>query len=317
MSLDVRIGVDVGGSKSHAVAVTARGQVVAEVRRPSGFGADQVMANLIATIADLTAQVEQANSRVSAIGVGMPGLVDQRSQRVSNAVNLGIDELDLQAVLVAQFKTAVQVDNDVNVAALGTYLLHAPSAASLAYLNVGTGIAAGIILNGSIWRGLTGSAGEIGHTPVYEDGLLCVCGQRGCLETVASGAGLARTWPTDHPTPVIHLLTALTNGNATAEIVWESFIDGVARAMQLLCSTYDPEKIVIGGGLRKVGQPFYEALLNKLAKNAADSAFLKTLDAGSRLVTGGAYDLAAPLGAALMTTSTAATSSGSSAPSHL
>ena len=300
VAADVRIGVDVGGTKSHAVAVDDSGRVVAELRRPTGFGVEEVLQGLTRAVADLTGEVEQRGHRVRGIGVGIPGLVDRRTQRVSHAVNLGVDELDLQPVLAARFGVPVLVDNDVNAAALGAARLYAPAADSLAYLNVGTGIAAGVVVGGRVWRGLTGSAGEIGHIPVHEGGLLCGCGQRGCLETVASGSGLARSWPTDHPAPVVHLLAARAGGDPRAAAVWTRFVDGVARAVQLLCATFDPEKVVVGGGISEVGEPFSGALLGRLAENEVGSPFLATLGARNRLLTGAAADLVAPLGAALL-----------------
>ena len=81
------------------------------------------------------------------------------------------------------------------------HLLGRPDTHSMAYLNLGTGLAAGLVLNGALWRGSRGTAGEIGHIPVDPNGALCSCGQRGCLEMVASGSAVARQWPTDHPDP--------------------------------------------------------------------------------------------------------------------
>ncbi len=117
-------------------------------------------------------------------------------------MNLGVDGewVPLRAELEARLGLPVAVENDVNVATLGAVALS--GIRDLVYLSIGTGLAAGLVLDGTLRRGATGAAGEIGHVPIDPLGALCQCGQRGCLETVASGRALAEAWPSgDEPRP--------------------------------------------------------------------------------------------------------------------
>src|ERR671910_811353 len=119
--------------------------------------------------------------------VDVPGLVDARSGTVKHAVNLGVDGewLPVGQLLADLVGVPVLVENDVNAATLGAVALS--GADDVVYLSIGTGLAAGLVLEGRLRRGEHGAAGEIGHVPVDPQGVVCQCGQRGCLETIASG----------------------------------------------------------------------------------------------------------------------------------
>jgi glucokinase len=237
---------------------------------------------------------------VASIGIGVPGLVDRSTGRVRNAVNLGVVDLELGAQLFPRLRVPVTIENDVNVAAVGASLLRTSPVGSLAYLNVGTGIAAGVVLGGRVWPGARGFAGEVGHVPLDEHGRLCPCGQRGCIETVASGAGIARAWPTSHPVPAVDLLAAVSAGDPRAARVWSAFAATLARAVQLLAAAYDPEAIVLGGGVSRIGAPLLDAVRDALREQATRSAFLTALDCAGRVGLLEDSEHAAPLGAAVV-----------------
>jgi len=296
----VRLGIDVGGTKIHAVAIDEHRRVRAEYQEPSGHGEDHLVESLAHTVGVLVRQLGVGMADVGSIGIGVPGLVDRATGRVRNAVNLGVEDVELGALLGARLRVPVTVENDVNVAAVGASLLRTPAVGSLAYLNVGTGIAAGLVLRGRVWPGARGFAGEIGHVPLDEGGLLCPCGQRGCIETIASGAGIARAWPTAHPVPVLDLLAAVAAGDGRAAEVWGTFTTTMARAVQLLAVAYDPEAIVLGGGLSRVGAPLLDAVREELRARASQSAFLASLGCADRLGLLEDAEHVAPLGAAVV-----------------
>lgn len=296
----VRIGIDVGGTKIHAVAIDEQRTVLAEYQEPSGHGEVRLLESLTHTVGVLVRQLGIAVPDVRSVGIGVPGLVDRATGRVRNAVNLGVTDIELGALLAARLRVPVTVENDVNVAAVGASLVRTPIAGSLAYLNVGTGIAAGLVLGGRVWPGARGFAGEIGHVPLFEDGLLCPCGQRGCIETVASGAGIARAWPTSHPVPVLDLLDAVAAGDPRAVTVWGTFTRTAARAVQLLAVAFDPEAIVLGGGLSRVGAPLLDAVRGALQDEATRSPFLAALGCAERLSLLEDAEHVAPLGAAVV-----------------
>ena len=280
----MRVGVDIGGTKTEAVAIDDAGLVIDEVRVATGFGAEAVIESTVAAVTGLAERLGTTPTGFRAIGVGVPGAVDPASGRVAHAVNLGLDGLALGDELGARLGVRVRLENDVNVAALGAFHLlgHGPDR-SMAYLNLGTGLAAGLVLGGRLWRGSRGTAGEIGHIPVDPSGALCSCGQRGCLELLASGSAVARQWPTEHPRPVQDLFEAAAAGDALAIEVRQRFIDNVASAVRVLVLTVDVDDVVIGGGITSLGAPLLEAIREVLSAWSAQSQFLASLELPSRV----------------------------------
>ena len=297
----MRLGLDVGGTKTDAVAIDADGVVVRELRLPTGFGAEAVLETTVEAATRLASLAGVEPGTFESIGVGIPGAVDSTTGRVSHAVNLGLDGLDLGGELSARLGRPVRVENDVNAAAVGAFhLLGRPDSHSMAYLNLGTGLAAGLVLNGQLWRGSRGTAGEIGHIPVDPNGALCSCGQRGCLEMVASGSAVARQWPTDHPYPVQSLFEAAATGDALAIEVRQRLIDNVASAVRVLVLTVDVDVVVIGGGISSLGEPLLAGIRGALDGWAAVSPFIASLELSSRVELVASGVPVAAIGAALV-----------------
>jgi glucokinase len=280
----LRVGIDIGGTKTDAVALRADGSIAHEVHLATGFGAESVLETVVAAVTELSRLSGASADGFASIGIGIPGAVDPASGRVAHAVNLGLEGLDLGAELAARFGRAVRVENDVNAAALGAFhLLEKPATQSMAYLNLGTGLAAGLVLGGHLWRGSRGVAGEIGHIPVDPAGPVCPCGQRGCLELMASGSAVARQWPTDDPKPVRALFAAADAGDTLALEVRDRLVENVAAAVRLLVLTVDVDSVVIGGGLSSLGPVLLESVCGVLARWAETSPFLASLDLESRV----------------------------------
>jgi glucokinase len=282
----VRVGVDVGGTKTDAVAVDAAGTVLGEIRLPTGFGADAVLASTVEAVTVLADRLGVQPRDFSSLGIGIPGSVDSGTGRVTHAVNLGLEGLELGSELTARLGLAARVENDVNAAALGAYALlsgRRHTISSMAYLNLGTGLAAGLVLDGELRRGSRGNAGEIGHIPVDPEGQLCPCGQRGCLETVASGSAITRQWLTDHPRPVQALVEAADAGDPEAVAVRDRLVVGIASAVRLLVLTVDVDSVVIGGGISSLGDPLLSRVREVLTGWAAASPFLASLDLADRV----------------------------------
>jgi glucokinase len=298
----VRVGVDIGGTKTHAVAIDGTGRPVHQVLAGTGSGAAAVLAAAVDTVTRLAEDCGMPTWQFESIGVGIPGTVDVASGRVANAVNLKIDELELGGELSLRLGSPVHVENDVNAAAFGAFRLLSGTLGgdSMAYLNLGTGLAAGLVLHGELWRGARGGAGEIGHIPVDPNGPRCSCGQRGCLETVASGSAIAREWPTGHPRPVQELFQAAAAGKHRAIEVKRRLVRNVASAARLLVLTMDVETVVFGGGISSLGEPLLEAVREVFADWAADSPFLASLDLPGRVAVLPDEFPAAAVGAALV-----------------
>jgi glucokinase len=299
----MRIGLDIGGTKIDGVAVAPSGALLDRVRIPTGFGPDAVLANTVQVIRSL---VERTGVPTTAVGIGIPGLIDPASGWVRHAVNLGLSEVALGPLVAEAIGVPVQVENDVNVAALGAaqaMQLDGPQA----YLNIGTGLAAGLVVDRRLWRGARGNAGEIGHIPVLADGLPCVCGQRGCLETVASGSALATAWPGHAGSAATSVFDCADAGDPAAVAVRDRFVEGVASAVRILVITADVESVVIGGGLAALGDRLLVPLRACFDDAARASAFVASLGLSSRVLLAPTDQPLAALGAAFTAPESAVT----------
>ncbi|SER96403.1 Sugar kinase of the NBD/HSP70 family, may contain an N-terminal HTH domain [Propionibacterium cyclohexanicum] len=294
----MRLGVDVGGTKVEVVALE-EGHRVASSRVVTGHGNTGVVESVLTAVAGLLAEPGLHHSAIESVGVGIPGVVDLVSGRVTHAVNLGVEDLALGPILAARLGVEVRVDNDVNAACLGAYHLLKLSG-SMAYLNLGTGLAAGLVLDGQLWHGSRGSAGEIGHISLDPNGPVCACGQHGCLEVYASGSGLARAWPTHDLHPTDNLFDAADAGDPRAIVVRDTFVRAVADAVSILVLTLDVDSVVIGGGLSNLGGRLMHPLARELTERAGCSAFLAGLGIADRLRLASHGSAAPAVGAALI-----------------
>lgn len=294
----MRLGLDIGGTKTACIVVDAAGQIVARRTAPSGHGPTRVL-DTAAALAAETAAAVGGLTHLTSVGACMPGLVDPERGTVRHAVNLGVDLVDLAGGLAERLGRPVVVDNDVKAAALGAHrFVGGGRGRVLAYLNVGTGLAAGVVRDGEVLRGAHGVAGEIGHLPVGGD-IACRCGQVGCLETIASGSALNRMWgrparTTDDP------FAAAAAGDRAAADAARTLCGGIGLAIELLVLATGAEQVVIGGGLSGLGEPLRAGIAQDLKTRAAGSGFVDSLDLPAR------FDLLPPdlpvaaLGAALL-----------------
>ena len=257
------IGVDVGGTKIAILVTTDLGQPVAELRRPTQT--ENLIVCLIQAIWDAIAKAETAVADIRAIGIGIPGMVNREGGTVELAVNLQIVQpLRLVEQLSAEFNLPIILENDARLAALGVYQqLRLPN---FAYLNIGTGVAAGIIRDSQLWRGRNGMAGEVGQLVLDETGTI--------LEQLVSGPAIirqaqAKSLAVEQAGDVYRLAIA---GNRDAQQVVVEASIRISRIIQWLIMTYDVERIVLGGGVTRIGDAFLRPILTELANLRAYSA---------------------------------------------
>jgi glucokinase len=228
--------------------------------------------------------VRGVRDRLRGIGAGCPGSIDWRAGVVRGATNLGWRHLPLAEALRARYGVPALVDNDVNVAAWGERCFGAGAPADdLVFITVGTGIGAGLVAAGRILRGRGGTAGEIGHIPLFEDGPRCACGLTGCLEALASGPAFARAGRAAAAAGEAPGLLALAGGDAAAidpPLILRAAAAGDAAAGRLLDREghylalavliagrlLDPARVVLGGGLTEAGAALFGALWDNLAR---------------------------------------------------
>lgn len=299
----MRLGFDVGGTKTDAVVVAPGGEIVARIRRPTGWGPGVVVSTILDLVAELTDTVGIASSDVESIGIGMPGQVAPGSAVITHAVNLGVDELDLGAAIGAVLGVPVRAENDVKAAAVGAYALHGNdpgSAGTMAYLNLGTGIAAGFVKDGKLWRGARGTAGEVGHISVDPHGPLCKCGQHGCIEAFCGGGAIAERWGREALLPVLDMFDAADAGDSEALALRGGLAYGVASAIRVIILSGDVESVVLGGGVTALGDRMLSLVIDDLNASAAASPFMRSLQLAERVSLLPPGSPAAALGAALV-----------------
>jgi len=280
----MRMGIDIGGTKTEAVAVADDGSVVEVVRLATGFGPQAVIESSVAAVSALAATTGLAVGDFATIGVGIPGAVDAASGRVSHALNLGLEQLALGDELGARLGTTVRVENDVNAAALGAFhLFEQPATASMSYLNLGTGLAAGLVLRGELWRGARGGAGEIGHILIDPAGPPDLDGQPGGLEVMASGSGIARQWGRPGDNAVSAVLDAAESGDPDALEIRRRLYNSVAASVRILVLTVDVDLVVIGGGISSLGDRVMGGVRDVIAAWGSQSPFIHSLGLADRI----------------------------------
>ncbi len=257
-------GVDIGGTKCLGLCLSADGTVLVEERLPTPRGASNLVDTVAAVVEALSAN---AGGRIEAVGVGAPGLVD-RSGVLRAAPNLiGVTEMPIRDLLAERLRLPVTVDNDATCATEAEWRHGAATGATDALLiTLGTGIGGGVVSGGALQRGANGFMSEPGHMVIDPNGPPCVCGRHGCWERYASGSGLARlardaafggraSGVVDaaggDPEAVRgeHVTDAARDGDPEAREILEQFAWWLALGLANLTNLFDPDVIVLGGGL--------------------------------------------------------------------
>lgn len=290
-SKNVLVGVDVGGSKIGVLVVDLARQILSrscyttDVTSPKN-----TLSGILAAIHTGLGLASTRINDVSAIGLGIPGRVNPQTGVVRMAVNLNWQEYPVGELLSAELGIDCYLENDVRAAALGLQAFgNYPSGENFAYVSVGTGISAGLILGSRLYQGVHGMAGEIGHIVVDPLGPRCPCGAWGCLETFVAGPAIARMGQQvvfsgeETILKTIPLITSMTvyqaaqEGDLVARSITERAGAYLGRALQGLVMTYDVERIILGGGVSRAGETFLEPILNEIERQRLDSALAREM----------------------------------------
>lgn len=285
------IGVDVGGTSTRVVAYDAEGSVEAASTTRTPHGATALIDHLAAEIERVASVTGRSPE---CIGVGVPGTV--RDGVVSMALNVGIDvPVALADRLADRLGTAVRVENDVNAAALGA-AEHLATVSDLVLVSIGTGIAAGTVIDGRVVRGVSGSAGEIGHVVLPGRSEVCRCGRHGCLEAIASGRSIVgRMTAAGIAGGAVELWDAAEAGHVAAREIRDDVATAIAWAVSGVCLLLDVEQIVLAGGVASaLGERLAASITVAMRAEAAESAWLASARLADRVV-------AAPVGVELGT----------------
>jgi glucokinase len=284
MSSSEAIGVDLGGTKMLLGVLDTDSKVLWESRASSaGQGEEQLVELLVREVEE----ARRARPGVAALGLGVPATIDRARGVAVSAVNLAIENLPIRDLASERTGLPVFLDNDANVAALAEHLYGAAKGTQNAVmLTIGTGIGGGLILGGEVYRGATGAGAELGHTVIAIDGPRCQgnCPNRGCVETFASGTAIGREglnlaeWEPDSALGKMlaggreidgrAVTEAAQAGDATAVKVFDSIGKRLGVALSSFANIFDPEVIVIGGGVIAAGDLLLEPARRELAARA-------------------------------------------------
>jgi glucokinase len=250
--------VDLGGTAMKGAVSRAPGELGPVESRPTGreAGPEAVLGRLEDFLAELIGEA------VEAVGVAVPGLVDDAAGVARNAVNLGWHDVPLRDRLAARLGLPVAVGHDVRAAALAEGELGAARGCrDWLLVTLGTGVGAAVMLGGRPYAGAHGNGGELGHMVVDPDGPPCNCGNRGCVESFASAAAIERRYGGGATAKEI-----AAGGDEKARRVWAEAVEALAAGLAAFVVTMDPERIVIGGGLASAGEALFAPLTDALGE---------------------------------------------------
>jgi glucokinase len=280
------IAIDLGGTKLAAGVVDRRGAVVRRSEHPTETSSqDALLAQLEHAIASLL------DDGVGALGIGIPSLIDQRAGRAGSSVNVPLAGVDLRDRLSARFGVPVALENDANAAALAEHRLGAGRGTEhMVMLTVGTGIGGGLILNGELYRGALGTAGELGHFTIDLDGPPCQgsCPGTGHFEALASGTAaervagevadrhpdgeLARARAAGRTLDARLAVELASAGHADALEVFETVGCRLGVGIAGYVNVFNPELVVVGGGVSRAGELLLEPARRVVARRALPTA---------------------------------------------
>ena len=276
----VYIGIDLGGTNIAVGVVSEAGSILAETsaktlaERPY----QEVIRDMAACVMKAVTKAGMTEADISSIGIGIPGVAQGDSGVVFNCTNLGWINVPLRAEMQKYINKPVFIDNDANVAALAeSYFGVSAGYKSSVMITLGTGVGGGIVINGRPWAGAHGRGGEIGHMTLVPDGAPCTCGNNGCVERYCSATALIRNAKQEcysFPSTAILkkaggdmnrinaklVIDAAKEGDAPALRVFNSFVKYLAMTINDITAFFDPDIIVLGGGVSYAG----EFLLNSV-----------------------------------------------------
>ncbi|MFP7493639.1 ROK family glucokinase [Terribacillus saccharophilus] len=285
------VGVDIGGTTIKLAIIDDTSEIVEkwEIRTDKFEQGLHIPKQIWETIEQKLSELNIEKERVLGIGVGAPGFVVPRNGVIAEAVNVGWRDFPLSAELGVLSGLPVFIDNDANLAALGEVWKGAGAQQdNIIAITLGTGVGAGLIANGHIVNGINGTAGEIGHVTVEEDGASCNCGRKGCLETISSATGISRMAAesaAQHPESGLGKRYA-ENGLVSSKDVFELAGEGDEKAQRIVDKATsvlakvlasaailtNPSRIIIGGGVSKAG----DKLMDPIRKAFKQTALART-----------------------------------------
>lgn len=262
----MRIGIDLGGTKIEAIALSETGKDLYRERIPTPNDYLQTLD----AIGSLVSQIESIAGTGDSIGIGIPGTISSTTNRVKNANSLWLNNMPLVVDLERTLNRPVRIANDANCLAVSEAVDGAGAGFNVVFgVIIGTGCGGGIAIDGSAHTGINGVAGEWGHNPLpwpnekdleYQQKVPCYCGRRGCVETYVSGPGFSKDYKihTDQTLEAYQIVDLARKGENEAKECLERYQQRLGKALAGIVNTLDPDVIVLGGGMSNVETIYYD-----------------------------------------------------------
>ncbi|MGH2316468.1 ROK family protein [Planococcus sp. SE5232] len=280
--MNYAIGVDIGGTKVAVAAVDEQGTIICQSVIPTNLQIPPE-AMIVEIQQEIRRIIEKSGvlmAQLMGIGIGAPGPLDSRNGLISCPPNLQTwVDIPIRELIGRSFPVPILLENDANAAALAEKWIGAATEnENFIYITVSTGIGAGIIAEGQLLKGLKGNAGDIGHTVIDPSYGKCACGQSGCLESIASGTAIAKR------------ASEILGEKVTAKEVFHLYQEGNSQIIEYMqevfkvlgvtavnmINTFDPEKLVIGGGVSEFGEPMFDSIRQYVQRYALNPTGRKT-----------------------------------------
>ena len=266
-----KIGIDLGGTNIAAGIVDKNGKIIEKLSTPTLAARDvsEIIADMARLCERVTRKAGYTMDDIESVGIGIPGTVDNESGNVIYTCNVPMENTPLRQLLGEYINKPITLENDANAAALGEYIVSGNGAKSFVFITLGTGVGGGVILDGKIYRGFNGAGGELGHMTLVSNGYPCGCGKRGCWESYASVRALVRQTKEameKNPESLMHKIAAdygkvsgrtafeaAKAGDEAAKTVVRNYLEFVADGITSIVNIFQPEKVLIGGGISREG----------------------------------------------------------------
>ena len=310
------LGIDLGGTNIVAAVVNEKYEIVSEAKNPTLCPRpwEEILDDVAKTAVEAANLANLKISDFAFVGIGSPGVIFVETGTVIVAVNLGFENVPLTKYLSEKLRVPVILENDANAAAFGEYKAgKAKNTTNFVALTIGTGIGSGVVLDGKIFRGSNGIAGELGHSVIKLGGRQCSCGRQGCIDVYASATGLITTTKEAMETNKESLMWQLSEGDIknvtgitafkaarqkdkTALEVVNSYVEVLAAAITNIINTFQPDMITIAGGISKEG----DFLLNPVKSLVEKESLKNPAKPSPKIEIAQLQDKAGVIGAALL-----------------
>lgn len=303
------VGVDLGGTKIYTALVDLEGNIIKEktVETLAFEGENAVMVRIIDTINYVIDGTEK--NLIKSIGIGSPGPLDVKNGVIIENSNLPFKNFEIVKTIRETYDLPTYLDNDANVATLGEFMFGAGKGTeNMVFITASTGIGGGAVINGKLFRGTTGNALEVGHTIVANEGPRCGCGNIGCAEALGSGTAIGKRAKEAVATNVEtslknyenvtskEVFKEAANGDRVAKNILETSLNYLGIAVANTITNFDPEKVVIGGGVINGGSIVLDTIRRVVGERAlktfADSCTVEKAVLGGKAGVLGAAALA-------------------------